>query len=62
MRTVRLLVLGFGLGAAVAFAVSLLRAQRLAQATGYQAPVAAQGPMAVTDIDVAAVTNNSLVD
>lgn len=56
----RLLLLGFGLGAALAFAVSLLRARRLAQVTGYQAPVAAQGPAAVTDIDVTA-TGHSLV-
>ena len=56
----RLLVLGFGLGAAVAFAVSLLRAQRLAQVTGYQAPVAAKGPAAVANIDVESVTRNSV--
>jgi hypothetical protein len=55
----RLLLLGFGLGAAVAFAVSLLRAQRLAQQTGYQAPVAARGPAAVTDVDVQRLTSTS---
>ena len=52
MRTLRWLLLGFGLGAAVAFAVSLLRAQRLEQVTGYQAPTASSNPSAVTDIDV----------
>lgn len=57
----RLLLLGFGLGAAVAFAVSLLRAQRLAQQTGYQAPVAAKGLAAVTDVDLDTATGNSVV-
>jgi len=49
MRMIRLLLIGFGVGAAVAFAVSLLRNQRLAQVTGYYAPTAADGPSVVPD-------------
>ena len=61
MRTVRLLLLGFGLGAAVAFATSLLRVRRLAQVTGYQAPVAAKGPAAVPEVNIDAVAGNALL-
>lgn len=47
MRAVRLLVIGFVIGAGVAFVASLIRQQRLSADTGYVAPVAADGPLAV---------------
>ncbi len=47
MRAVRLLVLGFAIGAGLAFLASLIRQQRLSTDTGYVAPVAADGPLAV---------------
>jgi hypothetical protein len=49
MRAVKLLVLGFAIGAGVAFLASLIRQQRLSADTGYVAPVAADGPLAVPD-------------
>lgn len=49
LRSVRLLALGFLAGAGAAFVLTLFRRQRLTQATGYLAPVAAPGPMAVPD-------------
>jgi len=50
MRSLRLVLLGFALGAGAAFAVSLIRRQRLADETGYTAPLAAEGPLAVPDL------------
>jgi len=49
LRSIRLLALGFLAGAGAAFLLSLLRRQRLTQATGYVPPVAAAGPRAVPD-------------
>jgi hypothetical protein len=47
MRALRLLLLGFAIGAGAAFVASLIRQQRLSVDTGYVAPVAADGPLAV---------------
>jgi hypothetical protein len=49
MRSLRLLLLGFAVGAAAAFLLSLFRKQRLSQVTGYVPPVPAPGPQAVPD-------------
>ena len=47
MRAFRLVALGFGCGAAVAFGVSLLRKRGVAAPVGYRAPDPAVGPAAV---------------
>ena len=47
LRAVRILILGFVLGAGAAFLVSLLRRQRLSAMTGYVPPTAADGPDAM---------------
>lgn len=45
-RTVVAVVVGFGLGALAAFAVSLLRRPTPVDTTGYQPPTPADGPEA----------------
>lgn len=49
MRALKWLAVGFAAGAAGAFVASLLWKRRLAQVTGYQAPAAAEGALAVGD-------------
>lgn len=49
MRALRWLALGFAGGAAIAFAVTLLRRRGLAQVTGYQAPEVNPGPTVAAD-------------
>lgn len=52
MGRARWVLVGFAVGAAVAFGAGLLRKRRLVAQTGYLPPESATGPAAVPEVDI----------